>query len=35
MEPVANGPLFSEMHVYMKILKEDMLTQWKKDHGNM
>jgi len=32
MEPLANGPLFSEMHVYMKILKDEMLIRWKKDH---
>lgn len=27
-----NGPLFTEMHIYSKILKESHLAQWKQEH---
>uniref|UniRef100_A0A915EMK3 Protein kinase domain-containing protein n=1 Tax=Ditylenchus dipsaci TaxID=166011 RepID=A0A915EMK3_9BILA len=33
MEPMGNGPLFTEMHVYMKVLKEEVLAKWKKENG--
>jgi len=33
MEPLANGPLFTEMHVFMKVLKQEMLDAWKKRQG--
>ncbi|KAF7637453.1 Protein kinase domain-containing protein [Meloidogyne graminicola] len=33
MEPQGNGPLFTEMHVYMRILKVDMLEDWKRLKG--
>uniref|UniRef100_A0A183C9X2 non-specific serine/threonine protein kinase n=1 Tax=Globodera pallida TaxID=36090 RepID=A0A183C9X2_GLOPA len=31
MEPPANGPLFTEMHVYMRVLKLEHLEKWKKE----
>uniref|UniRef100_A0A915LV47 Protein kinase domain-containing protein n=1 Tax=Meloidogyne javanica TaxID=6303 RepID=A0A915LV47_MELJA len=33
MEPQGNGPLFTEMHVYMRVLKVDMLEEWKRLKG--
>ncbi|KAL3068478.1 hypothetical protein niasHT_030769 [Heterodera trifolii] len=33
MEPPSNGPLFTEMHVYMRVLKPEHLDKWKKDKG--
>lgn len=33
MEPMGNGPLFTEMHVYQKILKKEHLDQWCKEQG--
>ncbi|KAL3090091.1 hypothetical protein niasHS_006543 [Heterodera schachtii] len=33
MEPPSNGPLFTEMHVYMRVLKPEHLDKWKKDNG--
>lgn len=34
MEPSKNGPLFTEMHVYTKILKEQHLNKWIKENSN-
>lgn len=33
MEPLQNGPLFTEMHVYMRVLKLEHLERWKKEKG--
>jgi len=32
MEPLGNGPLFTEMHVYLRILKLEQLEEWKQTH---
>lgn len=34
MEPLSNGSLFTEMHVFMKVLKQEMLDGWKKRKGD-
>ncbi|KAI1708874.1 protein kinase domain-containing protein [Ditylenchus destructor] len=33
MEPMGNGPLFTEMHVYQKLLKKEHLDQWCSANG--
>lgn len=35
MEPHMNGPLFTEMHVYHKILKEQQLSRFKNENGTI
>jgi vaccinia related kinase len=32
LEPSGNGPLFSEMHVFQRILRSEMLEAYKKEH---
>ncbi|KAF2365167.1 Protein kinase domain [Trinorchestia longiramus] len=32
VEPHSNGPLFTEMHCYMRIAKPELIDSWKKEH---
>lgn len=32
VEPHSNGPLFTEMHCYMRVAKPDDIDAWKEDH---
>ena len=32
LEPHSNGPLFTEMHCYMRIAKPDLIDSWMKQH---
>lgn len=33
LEPVDNGPLFCELHFYMRAAKPEMIKEWKKTYG--